>query len=363
MKKLIPILMILLFGCSTSGHEKNGRPPVKVEVADVIVKEIPIFIDAIGNIEERTIVQIKPQVQGILLKAYVTQGQEVEEGELLYEIDSRPFQAAYEEALGTLEKDKAALEQAKITLQRNKELVEKKYIPVLTFEQFETNVKTAEAQLKISKANVEKAKINLDYCKIRSPITGKVSVFNIFPGSLVKTEDTEAITEIRQLDPIDVRFSVPQKEFQWVQAAQQKDELQFEATLSKEKEDSFIGTIYFVDNHVDLNTGTIKLKGVLDNKERKLWPGEFVNVRLFIRTIIAMAIPASAVQAGSQGPYVYVVEPDMTVKAAYIETGDASNSVIVVTKGLKVGDRVVINGQVNLTNGSKIQIIDKGNPK
>lgn len=361
MKKMIIIFLCSLLSACGGGGADKGLKPVRVEASIANKMEVPIYIDTIGNIVERSIVQIRPQVPGILLKSYVKEGQEVKKGELLYEIDPRPYQAAFEEAVGNLEKDKASLEQAKITVQRNQELVEKKYIPLLTFEQYETNVKTAEAQVKISEANVNKAKINLDYCNITSPINGRVSSFNIYPGNLVQVNDSQAITEIREIDPIDVRFTIPQRDFQRVHQGQMKSPLEFEATLPNEKKKLYKGFIYFIDNHVDLSTGTIQIKGVVENEKRALWPGEFVNVRILLGKDLLVVIPDTAEQAGSKGPFVYQILQDLTVKAVTITTGQPYGPFTTVISGLKEGDKIVTNGQLNLRNGSKVQIVDKGN--
>lgn len=356
MKKVL-IFLIFLAGCSTNSSKKSDSRTPKVEIGIAKKQAVEIYISAIGNIVERSIVQIRPQVQGILKTAYVKQGQEVIEGELLYEIDSKPFQASLEQALATLEKDKAILEQAKIVVERNKELVSKDYIPKITYEQYETNVKTAEAQISIDLAEAKKAKINLDYCKITSPINGKISIFNIYPGSLVTVNDARAITEIREIHPIDVRFNIPQREFEMMQQVKSNWPLKFTATLPKDNSKIFEGTINFIDNHIDLNTGTILLRGSIDNKERMLWPGEFVNIKIFLKEVPdALVIPASAIQMGSKGSFVYVVKEDK-VEATYVEPGEIVDSNIVILSGLKPDDKVVTNGQLNLKNDSKIEVV------
>lgn len=359
MSKYFIALCLLLSAC-TSGQKEKEAPLVRVEAVKAEEKEVPIFIQSIGNVVEKSIVQIRPQVQGVLLKAYVKQGQDVKKGDLLYKIDPRPYQAALDEAKGNLERDQANLEQAKITLKRNKELVKKKYIPVLTFEQYETSVKTAEAQVKISEAEVEKATINLDWCTIISPISGKVSVFNIYPGNLVLVNDTQSITEIRELDPINVKFTLTQEEFQQFQEARKKGDLEFEAALPNEKGKTFIGKINFIDNHIDLATGTIMFKGVVNNAKRELWPGEFVNVKIILKTEPhAIVVPSSALQVGAKGSFVYVVQKDKTARAVPVKRGEVMDSMTVVT-GIHKGDIVVTNGQNNLKEGAKVRIIQRG---
>jgi multidrug efflux system membrane fusion protein len=363
MNKILLFLCLILVSCSTKEKPKT-IPLTRVEAAQAEEKEVPIYITAIGNILEHSIVQVRPQVQGILLKAYVTQGQDVKAGDLLYEIDPNIYEAALEQAIGTLNKNKATLEQAKITVKRNSELVDKNYIPKLTFEQYETAVKTAEADVAIAQAEVKRAQINLNYCRITSPINGKISAFNVYPGTLVIANDPQAITEIRELDPIDVQFSIAQTEFQKMQQVQANWPLTFEATLPKEPEKKFIGKISFIDNHIDLNTGTLLLKGMLNNTDKRLWPGEFVHIRIFLKKELhALIIPESAVQIGAKGSYVYVVQSDKSVRITPVETGAVVDRNIVILSGLKVGDTVVTNGQINLKNESRVEVIVKDQSK
>lgn len=355
MKKALLPLFFILWSCSSS-PEAPGLPPVRVQVAEVKEAEAPVYIEAIGNVYENSIVQIRPQVQGILLRAYAAQGQFVKQGDLLYEIDPRPYQAVLDQAKGTLLKDQAALELAKNTLQRNKELMQKQFISPLTYEQYETNVASLEAQIAIDKAAIESAQINLDYCRIFSPINGKISAYNIYPGNLVVVNDPNALTEIRQISPVDVRFSIPQRDFERLQPYLTKD-LTFQAFLP-EGTTPFVGTLYFVDNHLDLQTGTIMLRGSIQNKEHLLWPGEFVRVRIVLKSEHVMLAPASAVEVGQKGQFVYVVQPDMTIKMVPVTVGDPFDSYIPIYSGVHAGDKVITNGQLNLRTGSKVTIVD-----
>lgn len=359
-------LGILLVSC-TSKQEKVV-PSIRVEATEAVVQDVPIFIEAIGNIFENSIVQIRPQIQGILLKAYVEQGQFVNAGDLLYEIDPRPYQAVLDQAKATLLKDQAAVELAKSTVKRYTDLANKDFVSPLTFEQYQTNVMSTEAQVEIDKAAIESAQINLDYSKIFSPINGKISVYNIFPGNLVVVNDPNALTEIRQISPIDVRFSIPQRDFQRIQQSQSLENLKFEVTLPYDKNRKFEGYLYFVDNHVNLETGTILLKGLAANEDKILWPGEFVRVRIILETQKnAVVVPFSALQSGQRGFYAYIVQPDMSVKTVDVTVGERIDTLIVIDSGISAGDKIVTNGQLNLRNGSKVQIINsdtasKANP-
>lgn len=347
--------IVMLSSCSKSD---DNAPTVRVEVAEVTIQDVPNYIETIGNVYANSIVQVRPQVQGILLNAYFKQGDYVKQGDLLYEIDPRPYKAALDQSQATLLKDQATLKLAQDTLQRYTEIANKDFISPLTFDQYKTNVKTAEAQVATDLATVEINQINLDYTKIASPIDGKISVYNIYPGNLVTVNDPVALTEIRQIAPAEIRFTVPQKDFQEVQKHQATENLKFDVFLPYENDRRFEGILYFVDNHVDLQTGTILLKGLVPNQDHVLWPGEFIRVRIFLKLQKdAIVVPFSAVQTGQKGSYVYVVQPDMTVKAVNVTPGQKLDSKITIDAGLNKGDRVVTNGQINLRNGSHIEIV------
>lgn len=356
MKYMLLFLALCSSSCS-SPPENIATPPVNVEIAEVQQQEVQEFIEAIGNIYASAIVQIRPQVQGVLIKSYVKEGIDVKEGDLLYEIDPRPYKAALDEAQATLLKDQASLELAKSTVKRYSELVKKDYISALTYEQYGTNAQTAEAQVQLDLASVELAKINLGYTQIKSPLTGRIGNYNIDVGNIVIANDPNAIIEIRRLIPIEVRFSIPQKDFQEVQKYQNKENLTFAAFLPYDDTRTFTGYVFFIDNHIDLQTGTILLKGYYQNEELALWPGEFVRVRIYTKlSPQALVIPFSAIVTGQKGPFVYVVQPDMTVQTVPVTTGQRLNQSIVIQEGLKVGNKVITNGQINLKNGSKIVV-------
>jgi multidrug efflux system membrane fusion protein len=358
MNKILLILAVLMFSSCNSKDKNDNTKPIKVEVAKVEERTIPVYIEAIGNVLAHSFVKIRPQVGGILLKTYVKQGDYVKKGDQLFEIDPRPYQIALKQAEANLEKDQALLDIAKKVHERNKDLAEKEYISRLSFEQFQANLQTAEAAVKRDLADVETAKVNLGYCTISSPINGKVGVLNIYPGNLVVAGDTSPFIDILEISPIDVSFSVPQKEFQELQKYNQDTALKFVAVLPYEADKSFEGTIYFIDNNIDLQTGTILLKGLIENKDKALWPGEFVKVRVFLKEQAnAVLIPESAVEMGPKGAYVYVVQKDQTVKVVIVEQGEKKDSLIYIKSGLSKGDAVVINGQVNLRNGVKVEVV------
>lgn len=351
--------LALFIGTLVSCQEQttNEKTTSRVHAEAVREETVRNFIETIGNVFESSLVEIRPQVQGILLNAAVKQGDDVKIGDLLYEIDPRPYQAALDEAKATLLKDQAALELAKSTVERNRSLAQKDYISALTFEQYNTNVKTAEAAVAMDFAAVEIAKINLEYCKIFSPIDGKISIYNIYPGNLVVVNDATALTEIRTLSPVEVRFTIPQRD---LQEAKNLKQLEIEAHLPYEEEKSFAGAVFFIDNHIDLQTGTILFKSLVPNVDYLLWPGQFLRVRLYTKTIEnALTVPYEAIQIGQNGKFVYAITKDNFIKIVPVTTGTRVNSSILVEGDLKKGDQVVTNGALNIRENTKVEIVTK----
>lgn len=359
MNKFYFLVILSGFISFSSCQKKKAEPQaVRVEVVCVTQQDVQTYIEAIGNVFEHSIVRIRPQVQGILIKAHQKQGSYVKEGDLLYEVDPRTYAAALAEARATLVKDKATLAFAENTVSRYTQVAAKDYLAPLTFDQYKTNVQTASAQVALDIAAEEIACINLDNCTISSPMNGKIGIYNIYPGNLVLANDPNAIVEIRQMAPIDIQFPISQRDFQEIQKFRSSAEsMKFEVFLPYEKEKKCDGTLFFIDNHIDLLTGTILLKGSVDNEKEELWPGEFARVHLLTQLEKdALVIPASAVQWGQKGSYVYVVNEDMTVRFVQVIVGQKTGSDIVIKEGLSLNELVVTNGQLNLREGSKITI-------
>lgn len=252
------VSLLLTSGC---GQKPKPPPPaMPILVADVTEQDVPIFIETFGTVLSPLDVQIRPQVGGIVQKAFVKQGQYVKKGDPLYQIDPRPYQAALDRAQATLEKDQAALAIAEITVSRNQELVKRDYISKLTYEQYQANVKAAKGQVLSDQADIELAQLNLEWSKPVSPIDGKISQYNIDPGNLVISNDTAFLTNVRQINPIDIEFNIPQKNFVVVQDANKAGTLKVFAILPERPNTPREGHLYFVDNHVDPATNTILLR-------------------------------------------------------------------------------------------------------
>lgn len=361
---LILLGCLFLQGCKNASQSPFGAHPQSVHVAEVVQRETPLYLEVVGRIDSPVKVSLRAQVNGRLSAIHVGQGDEVKAGDLLFTIDPAPFQADVDQAMATLKKDEASLAFAKAKLERYKPLVKQDYVSQLHYDQYTNDVETLTAQTACDKAALERAQINLGYCKIRAPMDGKLSQARSDPGNLVGPSDAIPLTELRRLDPIDVRFSLAQKDFQTIKATHRDMDLAIGILLPGEKEPSHFGKVYFIDNHLDLGTGTILCKGQLANSDRSLWPGEFVRVRLMTKVLPqALLVPEAAIQVGQEGPYLYIVktvmendQPQLKVEMRNVEVQAKINGFAILAEGIKVGDQVVIEGQINLKPDSLVAI-------
>ncbi|MEC7838859.1 MAG: efflux RND transporter periplasmic adaptor subunit [Chlamydiota bacterium] len=355
----------LLVSCS-SEQQKKKEHLLPVEVGKVTQKDSPLYIYAVGNTSANFTVDIRSQVTGTLEKAHVEQGQNVSVGQLIYTIDPAPFIAELEQAKAQLRLDEASLALSEDKAERYKSLAEKEYISQLQFDELITDVELAKAKVDVDKAKVNEAAINLDYCYIRSPIVGKMS-YNVFdPGNLITANSSEAMTTVRQLDPMLVNFSISQKDFLKLQHEKGEGQTQFEFLMldtdGKERKKS--GVIYFIDNNFDLDTGTILMKGKIENKDDSLWPGEFGKVQLIVKEMKnAILVPEAAVQTGEKGQFVFTLKSDDTVESVNITILEKLGDYMVVSEGLKPGDTVVTSGQINLRPGMKVTVVSNHDEK
>lgn len=361
MKKVFyPILCsLILIGCSKKEEIGEGHfeRPLPVVVGEVISKDVPIYIETIGNVEAYKSVSVRPRVGGAVMEVAIDGGDSVKEGDLLYRIDPVPYEILLEKAEANLLKDQAELEYAKTKLERYSGLVQKEYIAKLNIEEYKKNVSSEEAQIKMDQATVKDAKINLGYCTVLSPLNGKVGLTKVDPGNIVQANDPNALITILQVMPIYVNFSLTQKDFQELQEVLQTGKRKFTVVLPFGCEKEFEGELDAFDNRVSSETATIQLKGTVANEKECLWPGEFVKVKLFVKMKNqASVIPLEAVQKGQKGTFVYVLKPDMTVEPALIKTGEVIDHFIVVDEGLKPGMKVITDGQLNLRPGVKVLI-------
>jgi multidrug efflux system membrane fusion protein len=353
---LLPILA--LFGCQKK-KEQQAERQYFVEIGEAIQRDVPILIESIGNVYADQTVQIRSQVTGIVEKTLVAEGAIVKKGDPLFQIDPRMYKASLDQAKGQLVKDEAVLNIAKITQETYSTLVDKDYIAKLNYEQYVSNVEQAKGTVMVDKANIDSAALNYEWTTIYAPFDGKISQFNIDVGNLVVANDTNPLTTLNTLTPADIRFTINQSDFFNVQKAIRDNTLQLEVILPQDPLNPRKGSIYFVDNTLNLSTGTILVKGYVDNEDDFLWPGEFINVRLTLKVDPnAILVPAESVRIGVNGAYVYIYHEDTSsVELRLVKKRETIDQLTVIDEGIKNGEKVVTKGQLNLKNGLKVKIL------
>ncbi|MGH9405106.1 MAG: efflux RND transporter periplasmic adaptor subunit [Terriglobia bacterium] len=358
---LLALGVALLSACSSKQAEGNAvqppaRPAVPVMVGEVVEQTIPVELNVIGTGEAYATVSVKSLVQGEVQKVYFRQGQYVRKGQLLYSIDPAPFQAALAQAQATLAKDQAQLQYASAQNKRYTELYKQGIVSQDQYDQYHSNSAQIQASARADEAAVQNAQIQLAYCTIRSPLDGLTGAFQVDQGNLVKVNDVPMVV-INQIEPIYVSFSVPQQYLQQIKERQAVRPLRMEAVIPHEPNQPEWGTLSFINNTVDANTGTVLLKGTFPNPKRRLWPGEFANVILDLANQPnAIVAPSTAVQTGQQGKYVYVLESNNTVRYQQVTAGSNYQGKTVIDKGLAPGDHVVTDGQLMLYPGAKVTV-------
>ena len=355
----LAVLSVLL-GCtgkdSVQAAKPQQAPAAPVTVATVTSRSMPVQLQAIGNVEAASTVNIKPQISGQLVGVHFKEGDFVKKGQLLFVIDRTPFEAALRQAEGTLAKDRAQAENARIDAERYQGLGHE---GVVSKQQVDAAVAAAHAMaasVAADQASVETAKINLAYTSIYSPINGRTGNIGVKEGNLVKANDVPVLVTINQIEPIYVSFSIPEQQLAEVKSYSTGKALRVD-TAPQGSSQHFEGKLSFIDNAVDLTTGTIKLKATFDNKQHMLWPGQFVDVSLDL-TIQpnAIVIPSAALQTSQNGSYVYVVNPDMTAQVQQVKVARTMGDTTVIASGLQPGQRVITDGQLRIVPGAKVEI-------
>ncbi len=358
---VVGLSMVALFYAGCSDKKTAGTPSpslaamvVPVVVAKATQQDMPVQVTAIGNVEAYSTVTVKSLVDGEIQKAYFTEGQDVRKGDMLFSIDPRSFQATLRQAEANLARDQANAQYAKTEAQRYTQLVKSGIVSQLQYEQFTSNAQALDAAVRADQAAVENAKIQLSYCSIYAPIGGRTGSLLVHPGNLVKNNDTSLVV-INQVTPIYVDFSIPEKFLAQVKAHEARGRLRVLAYPSSVPSNASSGYLSFINNAVDSNTGTIVLKGTFANGDRRLWPGQFVNVTLDLTVQRnATVVPSQAVQTGERGQYVYVVKADDTVDYRPVTVGNTLQGLTIVDKGVNPGETVVTNGQLRLFPGAKV---------
>ena len=356
---MVGIAVLMLTGCSGNAENSHVPKSAPVTISIVFKKDVPVTIKAIGTVEPYNTVSVRARVAGEITRIAFKEGQDVSQGDLLFNIDPRPYQATLEGALADLDRDNARLKSAKEDVRRYAELVKKDYVTSQAYDQTKANADALKATVAADQAAVESARVNLDYCTVRAPISGRTGNLLVRLGNVIKANEQPVIT-INQIMPIYVSFSVPEEYLADVQRYAADGTLGVEAAFPNRTEPGFRGELSFINNTVDGSTGTILLKATFSNPDKALWPGQFVNVTLRLATSrSAVVVPSQAVQRGQQGDYVFVVKADMTVESRAIQLGQGIDGETVVRKGLEAGERVVTDGQLRLFPGAKVALMNQ----
>ena len=344
----------------SKGPATIARKATPVLASPSRVGNMDLYLNGLGTVTAYYSVTIRSRVDGELIKVNFEEGQMVEKGKVLVEIDPRPYEVQLQQAKGPLARDQAALEIAKLNLDRYKILADKKSIAQQEYDAQESLVKQSEGTLQLDLAQIANAELLLSYCKIASPITGRIGLRLVDPGNMVRANDTNGLAVVTQLQPIAVVFTIPQDEIARVQNKMKgKDSLAVEAYNRNFSIKLAAGDLTAIDNQVDATTGTVKLKAVFKNEDNLLFPNQFVNVRLKVDTREdAIIVPAAAVQRGPSFNFVYVVKSDSTVELRKVTTGPTEGAEMIVNDGLVAGELVVTDGIEKLAAGSSVVLRD-----
>lgn len=393
---LLVVLSALSLNCTRKAQQNFERPPAPVTVSDALSQDVPTYLDAIGKTVARETVAIQPQVSGRIMKIHFTDGANVRKNDLLFTIDTRPFEATLKQAQANLQRDEALKKQSEANLakeitqakwgevqvKRYRTLVEQGVVAREQYEELRANldslnatveaarsaVRSAEEAIRVDAAAIESAKVQLSYCFIHSPIDGRAGQRLVDVGNVVNpggpggasaegsaTPPANALLVIERLDPIYADFTISQGNLTTVQDQMRKGSLRTEVRLPDTGDDPVSGTLTFLDNSVQNTTGTINLRATIPNEGHRFWPGRFVNVRLILDTIHqAVLIPATAPQTAATGTFVYVVKADSTAEQRPVTLGQRQGDLIVVEQGVQAGEKIVTAGQIGVTPGGKV---------
>lgn len=352
---------LLLVGCADTAKPVAAPAPAPVVAAVAERRDVPHQLIAIGSVEAYSTVSVKTQVTGELTGVFFKEGDDVKKGQLLFTLDKRQVEAGIRRAEGTLAHDVAQAENDRAQARRYEALWKD---GVASKEQYELTLSAADAQeaaVQADRGAVEDAKVQLTYCTIYSSINGRTGNLIVHQGNMIKANDVPALVNINQVQPIYVTFTVPEKFLPQIRDRLRAGNPVVEALAPNDTATPARGAVSFLDNGVDATTGTIKLKAQFVNAERRLWPGQFVNVTMNLgKDANAVVVPSQALQTGQQGQFVYVIKSDLTAEVRPVTPGETSGGVTVIKQGIESGERVVTDGQLRLAPGSRVEI--KGGP-
>jgi multidrug efflux system membrane fusion protein len=336
-----------------------GPQTVPVTAGTVVQADVPVVLEAIGTVQPANMVTIKSRVDGQLVAADFKEGQDVKAGTVLFQIDPRPFEAALAQAEAAKQKDEAQLATAQADLARSAQLVTHGYQSQQAYDQAKAQVAQLQAAIKGDEAQIATAQLNLSYATMKAPIDGRLGARLVDAGNMVRASEGASLVTIAQIRPIDVIFTVPQENQHKVREKQAQAPLAVQAIGEDGKTLLSTGKLTLIDNQIDQTTGTLKLKATFANQDERLWPGLFVNVRLILNTRRGVpTVPAQTVQDGPNGPYAYVIKDDNTVERRPVEVAAVQDGIAVIGKGLTPGEKIVVEGQYRLTNGSRVRLTE-----
>jgi multidrug efflux system membrane fusion protein len=347
-----------LAGCGRG--QKNARasgppPPVPVGVATVKQRDFPVYLTGLGSVTAFNTVSLKTRIDGQITQVNFVEGQDVKEGELLIQIDPRPYQVALEQAQANLQRDEAQLTNAKVQYERMKALFDGGVVAKQDLDTQEASFGQYEGTIAADKAAIDSAKLNLAYTRITSPINGRIGLRQVDIGNYVTAASGASMAVITQMRPIAIIFTLPEDQLQAVRERMQKGTLQVDVYSRDDQTKLSTGKLLTIDNQIDPATGTVRFKAVFENPDNNLWPNQFVNVHLLLETRKdAITAPVSAIQRGPQGTFVYLVDNNNTVQVRPVQLALTQGNTVVIASGLQAGERVVTDGQEKLQAGSRV---------
>jgi membrane fusion protein, multidrug efflux system len=332
---------------------------VPVLVATAEAKDVPVILRGLGTVQAFNNAPLKSQVGGAVTQINFKEGQDVRKGDLLIQLDPRPYEAVLDQSKAALAKDQAALANAQTDLQRYSKLLAQNFTPEQQYETQKSTVAQDQAAVANDQAAINAAQLNVDYAAIKSPIDGVTGIRQVDIGVLVQANSQTLVT-VTQIEPIFVIFTLPEANIAAIRAAMAQGQLAVQAFAASDEKQIAEGVLDLVDNTVDQTTGTVKLKAEFPNKDKALWPGQFVNAHLVLKLVHdGITVPSVAIQTGPSGPYAYVVKDDSTVERRPVKVVQTDNNTTLVGSGLQAGERVVTAGQFKLDQGTKVQVSDK----
>jgi membrane fusion protein, multidrug efflux system len=361
--RVVVAAVLAVGGVLAASHWLGREPPppkappaIPVDVATVQRADVPVYLEGLGTVQAFYTVTVTARVDGQIDKVAFREGQDVKKGDLLVQIDPRPYAAALGVAVATRDKDRATLANAHRDMDRYSDLAPEDLASKQTVDTQRALIAQLTAQVKGDEAAIDNARTQLEYTTITSPIDGRTGIRLVDPGNIVHAADTTGMVVVTQLEPIAVIFTLPEEDFGALSAALSHGAVAASALARDGSAVLDTGTVELIDNQIDQTTGTIKVKAILPNRQRHLWPGEFVNVRVLTQTEHqVLTVPATALERGPDGMFTYVVQADSTIAVAPLTTGEQNGNVVVVEKGLTLGQKVVASNQYRLQPGSHVR--------